>query len=420
MAESDEKERTCKEEAMTIRRELIDELLKDYEQPEDILGEGGLFKELTKAVIERCLETELDTHLGYAKHTRKGNARGNMRNGHSQKTLKGEQGHVDIEVPRDRQGSFEPQLVKKGQTRLEGFDDKILALYARGMTTRDIQAQLQELYGMEVSPTLISNVTEAVMDEVRQWQTRPLEPIYPIIYVDCLVVKVRENQRVLNKALYLVLAVNLEGQKERLGMWIAQFEGARFWLSVLTELQNRGVKDLFIACVDGLTGLPEAIETLYPQTRVQLCLVHLVRNSLKYVSYKHRKEVAADLKLIYSASTEAEAQIYLDLFAEKWDRVYPTIGKMWRAHWSRVIPLFAFPEDIRKVIYTTNAIESVNMSLRKVTRNHRIFPSDEAVFKVIYLAIQNIAKKWTMPIRNWTPALNCLLLNLLAGSLNEK
>jgi putative transposase len=391
---------------MTIRRELLDELFKDYQTPQDILGEGGLLKELTKAVIERCLETELDSHLGYPKHGRKGNASGNMRNGHSQKTLKGEQGHIDIEVPRDRQGTFEPQLVKKGQTRLEGFDDKILALYARGMTTRDIQAQLQELYGVEVSPTLISNVTEAVMDEVRQWQMRPLEPVYPIVYVDCLVVNVRENQRVINKALYLVLAVNLNGQKELLGMWIAQTEGAKFWLSVLTELQNRGVKDLFIACVDGLNGLPEAIETVYPQTRVQLCMVHLMRNSLRYVSYKHMKEVATDLKAIYSASTEAEAEFNLELFAEKWNALYPTISKSWRAHWTRVIPLFAFPEDIRKVIYTTNAIESVNMTLRKVTRNHRIFPSDEAVYKVVYLAMRNIAKKWTMPIRDWKPALN--------------
>jgi putative transposase len=391
---------------MTIRRELIDELLKDYDQPQDILGEGGLLKELTKAVIERCLETELDSHLGYPKHARKGNATGNLRNGHSQKTLKGEQGHVDIEVPRDRQGTFEPQLVKKGQTRMVGFDEKILALYARGLTTRDIQAQLQELYGVEVSPTLISNVTEAVMEEVRQWQNRPLEPVYPIVYVDCLVVKVRENQRVINKSVYLVLGVDMNGQKELLGIWIAQTEGAKFWLSVLTELQNRGVKDIFIACVDGLSGLPEAIEAVYPQTRVQLCMVHLVRNSLRYVSYKHMKEVATDLKAIYSASTEAEAEFNLELFAEKWDALYPSISKSWRAHWSRVIPLFAFSEDIRRIIYTTNAIESVNMTLRKVTRNHRIFPSDEAVYKVVYLAMRNIAKKWTMPIHHWKPALN--------------
>ncbi len=287
---------------------------------------------------------------------------------------------------------------------LVSFANRVL--YARGMTTRDIQAQLQELYAVEVSPTLISNVTEAGMDEVRQWQTRPLESLYPIVYVDCLVVNVRENQRVINKALYLVLAVNLEGHKELLGMWIAQSEGAKFWLSVLTELQNRGVKDIFIACVDGLTGLAEAIETVYPQTRVQLCMVHLMRNSLHYVSHKHMKEVASDLKAIYSASTETEAEFNLELFAEKWDGLYPTISKSWRAHWNRVIPLFAFPEDIRKVIYTTNAIESVNMTLRKVTRNHRIFPSDEAVYKVVYLAMRNIAKKWTMPIHDWKPALN--------------
>jgi putative transposase len=312
-----------------------------------------------------------------------------------------------------------PQLVQKHQTRLEGFEDKILTLYARGMTTRDIQAQVQDLYGVEVSPTFISNITEAVMDEVRQWQNRPLDQVYPIVYVDCLVVKVRENQRVINKAIYLALGVDMDGQKELLGMWIAQNEGAKFWLAVFTELQNRGVKDIFIACMDGLTGLPEAIETLYPQTRIQLCMVHMVRNSLKYVSYKHRKEVAADLKLIYSAGTESEAGVYLELFTEKWDRQYPTIGKMWHAHWSRVIPLFAFPEDIRKVIYTTNAIESVNMSLRKVTRNHRIFPSDEAVFKVIYLAIQNIAKKWTMPIHNWKPALNCFAIEF-AGRVPQE
>ncbi|HEY6410834.1 MAG TPA: IS256 family transposase, partial [Ktedonobacteraceae bacterium] len=242
--------------------------------------------------------------------------------------------------------------------------------------------------------------------EVRQWQTRPLELLYPIVYVDCLMVNVRENQRVLKKALYLVLAIDLNGQKDLLGMWIAQTEGAKFWLSVLTEIQNRGVKDIFIACVDGLSGLPEAIETVYPQTRVQLCMVHLMRNSLRYVSYKHMKAVATDLKAIYSASTEAEAEFNLELFAEKWDALYPSISKSWRAHWTRVIPLFAFPEDIRKVIYTTNAIESVNMTLRKVTRNHRIFPSDEAVYKVVYLAMRNMSKKWTMPIHDWKPALN--------------
>jgi putative transposase len=391
---------------MTIRPELIDELLKDSQNPQEILGEGGLLKQLSKAIIERALEAELDTHLGYSKHSRKGTLTSNARNGHTQKTVKGDIGQLTIEVPRDRQAEFEPQLIKKGQTRLAGLDEKILALYARGMTTRDIQAQLQDLYGVEISATLISNVTDAVMDEVRQWQSRPLEAVYPIVYVDCLVVKVRENQRVINKAIYLVLGVDLSGQKELLGIWMSQNEGAKFWLSVLTELQNRGVKDIFIACVDGLPGLPEAIETVYPQTRVQLCMVHMVRNSLRYVSHKHKKDVATDLKAIYSASTETEAQFNLELFAEKWDRLYPNISKTWRTQWVRVIPLFAFPEDIRRVIYTTNAIESLNSTLRKVTNNHRIFPSDEAVYKVVYLALQNISKKWTMPIRDWTPALN--------------
>src|SRR5579871_44206 len=394
------------EQSMNIRRELIDELLKEYPDPRDILAENGLLKQLSKAVIERCLETELEEHLGYPKHGRQGNEKGNKRNGQSKKTLIGEQGPVPIVVPRDRQGTFEPILIPKGQTRLEGFDEKILTLYARGMTTRDIAAQLQDLYGVEVSATFISNVTDAVLEEVHHWQNRPLETLYPIIYVDCLVVPVREHQRVIKKALYLVLAVNLDGHKELLGMWMSANEGAKFWLAVFTELRNRGLKDVYIACVDGLVGLPEAIEAVYPKTDVQLCMVHLVRNSLRYVSHKDKKAVASDLKAIYGAATESEAEFHLELFAEKWDASYPSISKSWRAHWRRVIPLFSYPEDIRKIIYTTNAIESVNMTLRKVTRNHRIFPSDEAVYKVIYLALQNMAKKWTMPLRDWKAALN--------------
>lgn len=395
---------------MTIRRELIDELLKECNDPKQLLAEGGFLKQLTGALIERCLEAEMEEHLGYPKHGKRTEECTNVRNGRSRKTLKGSQGEVSIDMPRDRDASFEPVLIPKHETRLEGFDEKILALYARGMTTRDIQAQIQELYGVEISATFVSNVTEAVLDEVRQWQNRPLEALYPIVYVDCLVVKVREHQRIINRALYLALGVNMEGQKELLGMWLGHNEGAKFWLSVFTELHNRGLKDMFVACVDGLTGLPEAIETLYPQTQVQLCMVHLVRNSLKYVSYKHRKEVAADLKQIYAAATETEAEFQLELFAEKWETKYASISKLWRSHWSHVIPLFTYPEDIRKVIYTTNAIESVNMSLRKVTRNHRIFPSEEAVYKVVYLAMFNIAKKWTMPIHHWVPALNCFAM----------
>ncbi|HEY9631440.1 MAG TPA: IS256 family transposase [Coleofasciculaceae cyanobacterium] len=391
---------------MTFRPELIDELLKEYRNPEDLMGEGGIFKQLTKALIERCLSAELDTHLAEERAKPEPEGPKNRRNGQSKKTIKGEFGESEIGIPRDRNGAFEPLLIAKGQTRFNGFDDKILLLYARGMTTRDIQAQLQELYGVEVSHTLISNVTEAVEQERKAWQNRSLDAIYPIIYFDALVVKVRHEGRVVNKAIHLALGVNLAGQKELLGLWMTQNESSKFWLSVLTELQNRGVKDIFIACVDGLTGFPEAIETVFPQTTVHLCIVHMVRNSLSYVSYKDRKAVASDLRAIYTAATETEAEQALVDFAERWDKQYPTISKSWMNHWNRIIPFFAFPPDIRKAIYTTNAIESMNMTLPKVLRNHRSFPTDESTMKVIYLAIANISKKWTMPIRDWKSALN--------------
>jgi putative transposase len=391
---------------MTIRKEILDELLKEYKTPPDLFGEAGILKQLTTALVERALEAELSTHLGYKKHERNPTPESNSRNGYSQKTIQGEFGKAEISVPRDRACEFEPQLVKKGQSRISGLDEKIVSLYARGMSVRDIQAQLQEMYGVEVSPTLISNVTDAVIDEVKQWQNRPLNAIYPIVFLDCLVVKVRDNGRVINKALYFALGVNLEGHKELLGMWISPNEGAKFWLSVLTEIHNRGVKDIFIACVDGLTGFPNAIETVFPKTQVQLCIVHMVRNSVAFVGWQQRKQVCADLKAIYSAATEAEAEFNLELFAEKWDRQFPSISKSWRAHWQHIIPFFAFPSEIRRVIYTTNAIESMNSSLRKVIKNQQIFPTDEAAFKLVYLAMRNISKKWTMPIKDWKPALN--------------
>jgi putative transposase len=391
---------------MTFRAELIDELLKDYRNPEDLMGEGGIFKQLSKALIERCLSAELDTHIEEERSNREPELPRNRRNGHSKKTLKGDFGTSEIAIPRDRNGAFEPQLVPKGQTRFNGFDDKILSLYARGMSTRDIEAQLKDLYGVDVSHTLISNVTEAVETERKAWQNRSLDEIYPILYLDVIVIKVRHEGRVINKAIHLALGVNLSGHKELLGMWVTQNESSKFWLSVLSKLQNRGVKDIFIACVDGLTGFPEAIEAVFPQTQVQLCIVHLLRNSLSYVSYKDRKAVAADLKTIYQAATEVEAEQALIAFAQRWDKQYPTISKSWLNHWSRIIPFFAFPPDIRKAIYTTNAIESLNMTLRKVLRNHRVFPHDESALKVIYLAIHNISKKWTMPIRDWKAALN--------------
>jgi putative transposase len=391
---------------MTISVDLIDKILTECDNPQELLKEGGFIKQLTKALIERCLEAEMDDHLGYEKHQRSEQNKGNYRNGKTSKTVTGEFGKMSLEVPRDRQSEFEPQLVKKGQTRLEGFDEKVVSLYARGMTVRDIKDQLEDLYGVEVSSGLISNVTDAVIEEVKQWQTRPLDSIYAIVYFDCLVLKVKENQSIINKSLYLALGVNLSGKKELLGMWIAKNEGAKYWLSVLTELQNRGLKDMFIACVDGLTGMVEALETAYPQTKVQLCIVHMVRNSLRYVSYKDRKELAADLKSIYTSVNAEEAELNLEIMAEKWDKTYPVVSKSWKSRWANVIPFFEYPPEIRKVIYTTNTIESMNMTLRKVTRNHRIFPNDEAAFKVVYLALQNITKKWTMPIPNWKQALN--------------
>lgn len=395
---------------MTFAPELLDELLKNYKNPEDLLGEGGILKQLTKALVERCLEAEMKTHIEEQRAEAPPEGPKNRRNGHSKKTIKGEFGEAEIAIPRDRTSEFDPQIVKKGQTRFDGFDDKILSLYARGMSTRDIQAQLQDLYGVEVSAGLISNVTDAVEEERKQWQNRSLDSIYPIVYFDALVVKVRQDGRVINKAIHLALGVNRSGNKELLGLWMTQNESAKFWLQVLTELQNRGLKDILIACVDGLTGFPDAIEAVFPQTTVQLCIVHLVRNSLSYVSYKDRRAVAADLRLIYTSATETEAEHRLVEFADKWDKPYPTISRSWMTHWSRVIPFFAFPSEIRKAIYTTNAIESMNMTLRKVLKNHRAFPTDESAMKVIYLAIQNVSKKWTMPIRDWKPALNRFMI----------
>jgi putative transposase len=348
----------------------------------------------------------MEAHLGHAKNDTVTNPAGNTRNGKSSKKLKGEFGELPIEIPRDRNGSFEPQLISKHQTRWSGFDDKILSLYARGMTVREIQGHLEEMYGTEVSPTLISSVTDAVIDEVKAWQSRPLDTLYPIVYLDCIHVKVRDAGAVRVKAVYLALGINMAGEKELLGIWIAQTEGAKFWLQVVTELKNRGVQDIFIACVDGLKGFPEAIETVYPKTAVQLCIVHMVRYSLNYVSWKLRKEIAADLRTIYAAATVEEAEQNLNEFEQKWGMAYAPIVQSWRRNWPRIIPFFDYPPEIRKVIYTTNAIESVNMSLRKITKNRGSFPTDESLLKLFYLALNNISKKWTMPIRDWKAALN--------------
>lgn len=389
-----------------IDKDLVKELIKDCKTPEDFFGENGLIKSFVKSVMESALNAELTTHLGYEKHDPAGYNTGNSRNGTTPKTIKGEFGEVELEVPRDRSGTYAPQLVPKHQTRFEGFDEKILSLYARGMTTRDIQAQLQDLYGVEISHNLISNVTDAVQDEVKTWQSRSLDPIYPIVYLDAIVIKVKDNKQVINKAIYLALGVNLEGYKELLGMWVSPNEGAKFWLSVLTELKNRGIQDILFACVDGLAGFVEAIEIVYPRTTTQLCIVHVIRNSLRYVSYKDRKAVVADLKTIYEASTIEEAELALEAFSNKWDKQFPAISRLWFEKWANITPFFNYPEEIRRVIYTTNAIESLNMTLRKVLKNKRFFPSDEAAFKQLYLGVKNISKKWTMPIRNWGAAMS--------------
>lgn len=390
---------------MPISDKLIDQLLEGCDSPEDILGEAGLLKQLTKKVAERALEAEMEAHLGYAPNEVTGNNSGNSRNGKTKKTVRSTNGDVELDMPRDRNGSFEPKLVRKGERQLNGFDERIVALYARGMTTRDIQAYLEEAYGVEVSPSFISQVTNAVMDEVKAWQHRPLAKLYPVVYLDCLVVRSRDSGVVQNKSVYLALGINTDGEKELLGLWMAQTEGAKFWLSVMNELKNRGVEDIFIACCDGLKGFPEAIEAVYPKTQVQLCIVHQIRHSLRYVNWKQRKTIAADLKLIYGAATRAEAEQALENFAAKWDSEHPTISRSWRANWERLSVFFDYPVEIRKAIYTTNAIESLNASLRKITKTRRSFPNDEAVMKVLYLALHQASKKWTMPIRNWKPAM---------------
>lgn len=395
---------------MPVSDQLIDQLLADYKSPEDLLGEQGLLKQLTKKLAERALEAEMEQHLGYAKHDAAGKNSGNSRNGKSRKTVRSIHGDIEIETPRDRNGSFEPQLIKKGEKQLGGFDERIVSLYARGMSTRDIQAHFEDVYGVEVSPTFISQVTNAVLDEVKAWQQRPLAPVYPIVYLDCLVVRSRETGSVQNKTVYLALGVNCDGEKELLGLWLAQTEGAKFWLSVINELKNRGLDDIFIACVDGLKGFPDAIEAVYPNTQVQLCIVHQIRNSLRFVSWKERKAVAADLKTIYGAATVKQAEQALEQFAEAWDSQHPSISKSWRDNWTRLSVFFDYPPQIRKVIYTTNAIESLNASLRQVTKTRRSFPNDDSVLKLLYLALHQIAKKWTMPLRDWKPAMTQFMI----------
>jgi putative transposase len=382
---------------------LAKELAKDIKSEKDL---STLSRRLVKLTVETALNAEIEDHLGYPKNNPDGRNTGNSRNGSTPKTLKGNFGHLEMKTPRDRNGTFDPQFIKKGQTRLTQFDDQILSLYARGMTTRDIVATFKEMYDADVSATLISKVTDSVIDQVHAWQNRPLDDVYPIIYLDCIVVKIRQDNQVINKSVYLALGINSEGHKELMGIWFAETEGAKFWLSVLTELQNRGLKDIFIACVDGLKGFPDAIKTVYPDAKVQLCIVHMVRNSLRYVVHKDMKQVAKGLKSIYNSPILAEAEKALDDFSERWDEKYPAISKSWRSHWDNLITIFDYPSEIRRIIYTTNAIESLNSVIRKAIKNRKIFPSDKSACKIIYLAIMSASKRWTMPLRNWKPAMN--------------
>jgi len=385
--------------------ELVDELLKD-QAPEQILSEAGILQEMKKRLIEKALECEMTEHLGYEKNSPTGRGSGNSRNGKTSKRIIDGEGAMDVDVPRDRNGHFEPQLIKKRQTRMPGFDEKVIALYSRGLTTREIQGHLQEIYGVEVSPALVSKVTDAVIEEVQAWQSRPLDAVYPVVYLDAIHLKMRHSGRVQTRAIYLALGINLEGNKELLGLWVGENEGAKFWLNILTELQGRGLQDILIAAVDGLTGFPDAIGSLYPKTEVQLCIVHMVRGSLKYVGWKERKDVAKDLRAIYTAPTAEAAEQALDAFEEIWGERFPMAARSWRTRWEQVIPFFSYPEPIRKVIYTTNAIESLNAQLRKVTRKRGAFPSEDSVKKVIYLAMSRVSKRWNRPIKNWPAALN--------------
>jgi putative transposase len=384
--------------------EVIDELLAGARTEQEIAGPGGLLGQLTKRLVERAMEVELTNHLGYEPHREPPGGAGNTRNGSTPKTLVTDSGAVGIDTPRDRAGTFEPQIVRKRQRRFEGFDDKILALYARGMSTRDIEAHLEEIYGVKVGRDLISKVTDAVMDDARVWQTRPLDDVYPVVFLDALVLKIRDGGSVQRKACYLAMAITMDGEREVLGMWFQANEGAKFWMQILTDLKQRGIQDILIACVDGLKGFPEAIEALFPQTTVQTCIVHLIRHSLKYVPRRQYDAVVKDLKPIYTAIDADTALVALEAFDEKWGAQLPVIGQAWRNAWEHVIPFLAYEPEVRRVIYTTNAIEALNRQLRKALKTKGSFPSEDAARKLIYLAIQNAVPQWTRT-RGWTKAL---------------
>ena len=385
--------------------ELIDEMLKDYKTPEELMGAQGLLGELTRRLVERASQGELKNHLGYEKHDPAGNNSGNSRNGLLPKTILTEHGKQQVQIPRDRNGTFEPILLPKYQRRLGAFDDMVVSLYGRGLTQAQISAHIKEIYGVEMSVELISNITDEVAADVVAWRTRPLSRVYPVVYLDGLRVNVKTNGRVDTRVIYVAIGINMNGLKEVLGFWAESSEGAKFWQTVVNDLKNRGVHDILIACVDGLKGFPDAIKAVFPETEVQLCIVHLIRSSTRQVAWEHKKEVAGDLKPIYAAVNTDAAELALSDFDKKWGATYPMVAKSWRNVWPNVVPFFKFPDDIRKAIYTTNVIESINSSIRHITNNRALFPSDDAVYKLLYLALTNASLKWTMPIRQWKQAL---------------
>jgi transposase-like protein len=377
-----------------IPKELIDQLLKGYQSPQDLLGEDGLFKRLTAALVNRAMEAELSHHLGYEPGQTAPEGQPNRRNGKGRKRVRTDQGPIEIEVPRDRASTFEPQLVKKHQRHFDGFDDKIVSMYARGMSTREIQAHLQEIYGVEVSPDLVSSATAAVIDELEAWQRRPLDAVYPVVYLDALVVKIRDKGVVQNKSVYLVVGVGADGTKTVLGMWLQNTEGAKFWLAILEELRQRGVQDVFVLCADGLSGLPQAVEAAFPRTIFQTCIVHMIRSSTRLVPWKDRRELCADLREIYTAADQEHARVALDAFEAKWGHRFPSIGKAWHARWAEITPFLSFPAEIRRAIYTTNAIEALNRQIRKTLKTRGHMPTDDAALKLVYLAIRNAERSW--------------------------
>ncbi len=400
------KQKKVKNENTESMNQVVADLMSKA-NPSEIFGKDGLFQQLKKQLVEKILESEIDHELGYSKHSKILKSDTNRRNGQYEKTIIDDTGQkITIDVPRDREGEFSPQLIPKGVRRFNGFDDQVISLYARGMTFSEIQGHLEDLYQTEISKDLISTITDGILDEVTKWQNRPLDSIYPILYLDCIHVKARDNAIVINKAVYLAIAVNVEGKKELLGIWIGKNEGSKFWMQVINELKNRGIEQIYVACVDGLKGFPEAINSIYPRTMIQLCIVHMIRNSVKYVSYKDLKSITADLKKIYTSATAEMAHFELKQFGLKWDSKYPVISDMWQRHWDGISPFFAFPPDIRRVIYTTNSIESINRQIRKIIKNKGVFPDDKSIQKIIYLALRNAAKKWTMPIKEWPLALN--------------